>query len=898
MKVWHFLMAAIGIALVGILVTYLLFPSDRQLALLLKKDKYFAQSLEVYEKLYKNGDRSPGVMTSLVELYLQNGKVDEAVKFLEEYVELNPNDIAALKKMGVLYQYAQRPDDYLNNLEKLYILSPDTETLRELSRVYNYYGMKDKQAKVLEKLLADPKHNEDDVVDLAYLYLDNKEQEKVDAIFAKYMQHPENLKNPRNVDFFLSYLLDKNEDEKAITFAKSYIKAHPKLSTIVRIAERLNFRGRELAAYELIQPYSKYFQKNIDLLALNSTLKVALKMEDVAYDDLKKLYDKKRLPRQLVRLFMELSLEQRSATEIVDIIAETNISTMPDDSIVKIIEKALASKYRQNLIAIKKRLGPEFLLAHPIIATVLDIALDGKKRPVQLKAFRSDESLNTSMKLRLASFYLQANLKDEALLMARQLDEQEDYRYLPISEMVTLFLRLGEEKRGLQIFETMYANPDLAKLNYVKDARVLFSIATDHPQVAEEAINEKSSRSLLADIAHFAIIKKQAKLALKAATQLYNTVISRSSAALLIDAYILNEQYEAALVLLRPLIDDDPKLAEVYVKALNAAVKTNKAGDSKKYADELRAYMEAHPGSTAIKDPLSIAYGLLDTGDKAGAFKIFEQLAENQSAQSEAVKRLIYVWGPRPAQEKIDWTWKRALSSSGKEQEKWFQNLFYQGQEKKFMSLYENKKLPQSNAVIDDLYVDLLIKNRDYKKLDSAVMKIIEGSSNQKRLSALVTKIRDIGRNDLLLKILRRQLALSPDRQTLSELSINALFISDAIIAKQAMQKFFASGGEDFLLRYYFGTILLSDGEEERANRQFRLAQKVYLAKPSKSMDEEIIYADLLSKLGNNDDAKARYAWLIKKYPKNKRIKVAYSHILMNDNLFEEAEDVLHRKRK
>ena len=137
------------IAVTAITGSLLLLPGSHELALMLLKDKHFDEARQAYEENLAQGVPTLETANQLMELYLQSGDINKAIDVVKRYVDAHPRDLEMRKRLGTLYQYAQRQDDYLHNLEEMNKISPQPETLKILSDIYNLKGEYDKQADIL-----------------------------------------------------------------------------------------------------------------------------------------------------------------------------------------------------------------------------------------------------------------------------------------------------------------------------------------------------------------------------------------------------------------------------------------------------------------------------------------------------------------------------------------------------------------------------------------------------------------------------------------------------------------------------------------------------------------------------------------------------------------------------
>ena len=95
------------LAVLGLLASLLLMPRSNEIALMQFKDKRFEEARTAYEKQLESGKITVDVANGLTDLYLQYGRIDDAVKIMERFVKENPRNIESREELGKIYQYAQ-----------------------------------------------------------------------------------------------------------------------------------------------------------------------------------------------------------------------------------------------------------------------------------------------------------------------------------------------------------------------------------------------------------------------------------------------------------------------------------------------------------------------------------------------------------------------------------------------------------------------------------------------------------------------------------------------------------------------------------------------------------------------------------------------------------------------
>ena len=83
-----------------------------------------------------------------------------------------------------------------------------------------------------------------------------------------------------------------------------------------------------------------------------------------------------------------------------------------------------------------------------------------------------------------------------------------------------------------------------------------------------------------------------------------------------------------------------------------------------------------------------LGFQLLEAGDKRGAELAFRTLAAAAPPTSRDVRQLLFLWGPRPASEQLDWLEARARAASGQDRVAWMRLLTDRGAPTRAIAIY------------------------------------------------------------------------------------------------------------------------------------------------------------------------------------------------------------------
>ena len=147
--------------------------------------------------------------------------------------------------------------------------------------------------------------------------------------------------------------------------------------------------------------------------------------------------------------------------------------------------------------------------------------------------------------------------------------------------------------------------------------------------------------------------------------------------------YVLLElrAYPELLPVLRGLAEKDPRQwLSAYGEAATAA---GRQADLPAFWTEM-AMRSALP--TELRRQL--AFRVLESGDKRRAEQVFQALAFAAPPQSPDVRMMLFIWGPRPSTEQLDWVEARARRAAGAEAAEWMKVLIADGAPARAVAAY------------------------------------------------------------------------------------------------------------------------------------------------------------------------------------------------------------------
>ncbi len=274
------------IAVSAVVISVLLLP-DQQLLKVIRSDVFFLEAAELYEKRLKEGNYSPEVVFPLTRIYLQNERFNEATTLLEQFINRYPDDVRVLERLGSLYLSEGDQLGYASVLERLNSLRLNMDNLKVLSDIYNIHQEYERQAIILERLVAADPNNTQNYLWLAYIYRELFDFEKAAIIFEKLQKNFPNYIDYEIQELWLYSLVQLHETDYSFKLANEWIEKarSEKSEDIVMVARLANIffnHNRPDLSYQLLEPFKDYWHEPLLISEIAKT-EIALGRHQEAY---------------------------------------------------------------------------------------------------------------------------------------------------------------------------------------------------------------------------------------------------------------------------------------------------------------------------------------------------------------------------------------------------------------------------------------------------------------------------------------------------------------------------------------------------------------------------------------------------------------------------------------
>ncbi|OGG99566.1 MAG: hypothetical protein A2600_08795 [Candidatus Lambdaproteobacteria bacterium RIFOXYD1_FULL_56_27] len=878
--------AVFSLAFLGLAGGYLMVPSDDEVAFLNFKDKNFKNALARYEAQYEAGSRSPSMIGPLCDLYLQYGMVDKAIKVLEENLYQLPNELEVRYRLSTYYRYAQRPADYQRNLEAISRLVPSKELLRELAQIYNYNEEYDLQVLALQRIIAEFHPDHEDYINLAYLFASQKRFDEVYQVVEQLIDNRFQEMESGEVEFALSIMLDLGRADQALDFALQVIQGK-KGHYLERISLLFRNRGALPLAYRLLQPYETQEKLPEGILLALVSIQIAQGMQDKAYERMSRNFKAGTLPAGLTQTYLELLLDRDDGPRVKEFVQYGNLSVLTEGHLLRLAKRMMQLRLYPEALALKARLSKTYLAEQWLVGAVLEVVGQGPNAAAASLAVDRNGNLEDWRKIFLARVYHELAFGPQAKGQLERVTSLADVRFLDMVEVIEMYITYGLSAQASRLIDQekhRVAGKELVFQLPILYAWMLNQAAlgqTDSIRATVKGL-ENPPLDLYRQLYFAGVRFSRRPLALEAAQWFAKAQPSEEANGYLANGLLLNQDYPAALVLLQRLYGKNKaEWLEPYAETLYALGR-------KEEWRQIWLNEAKHPGVTQQRRQ-EIAFIFLDKSYKTEAEEIFLSQAQNEGPQSSAVEQLLFLWGLRPAPEKIDWLVARLNKAEPKDQVGWYRRLIQVGQGERLVEAVE-KGQHQDNKPLMDLYLEYLQGQPNRAKFFEKLSLAVAEETDLERLKKLANMA---GNQPLAEKAFKKLLVLMPtDKESIAQLGITAYNQGRFTDAEGYFNEAIAQGLVDAKVYFYLGQ-LLNRKEDPRGKELSLEALAILKVSAKNDMESKLIMAQIYWDQKQREKTIGIYKELIASHPLEISLKANLANLLLEVGKIDEAEELI-----
>ncbi|MBF0172353.1 MAG: tetratricopeptide repeat protein [Magnetococcales bacterium] len=897
------------LSLIGISLGYLLLPSVETLALMNLRDQDYATALALFERQLEGEGRLPdSAILPLSNLYLQNGQVEQAIDVLEGFLKKNPDHLEARKELGKLYQYAQRPMDYLENLEVLHRLEPTMEVLQQLANLYSYSANIKKQMQILEEMQKRYPRHVGGYRDLARLLMSAGEFERTVAVLMEFKGRISRGLDPESLQMLVYALLNLGRKDEALAEARDWLKWQSGGGGgIGMVTELLQQGGSAELAWLWVEDLRRMMPDSMEVLLQWGRVAAATGRGGLAWPVLEEAYRKGRLSVVGVALVSELAARMRWFGKSSKVLASLPEGARPEWLQLFLGQAIVVDGGTFVARGALEVLERQFLERYPVLAAELHLRAGSTVEVFQEWLGRGRRAaLEPEWRLRLASLLVRIGRTEEGgeILMALARDSgvvDAVYR-----ELVGYFIQSRDVAGGLKFFE------EVARVRggrVIEESWFLLQISEGTREAACMtwfAGRAEMSNGFLADVANRALDTRQLKLAAAAVERLMGQPLE--------DPLNLNGREWRGRVLLEARLD----LARGRpMEALNRLKPMRHLLD----ADGHRFYEEVVIASWRARKPvrnevmgvvqsrlntpwMAITpeerreYGMLalELGERGMGVRAFLASAAVAPPESPEVAQVLYVLGPRPDAEGMAWLVGRAQKADDHDLAGWVNILTHVGASRQAVFIASPRLPPPGgNTPLTDAFLHALAEEGDVQRMEKILARETQASPSIDRLQALAKLAEEKNLPKSAGKIYQEILGKDPDDKTaLKRLGYMAFYAGEWENVVGYLGRYLSRYDDNYEPFFYLAEVYRSLGMVEKAKPFYLKA----LARVAKMEDPpytvRVAWVRMYQRTERWPEALKGYAGLLREAPDDARLRADYVELLLARGMTKEAENVLY----
>lgn len=289
-----------------------------------------------------------------------------------------------------------------------------------------------------------------------------------------------------------------------------------------------------------------------------------------------------------------------------------------------------------------------------------------------------------------------------------------------------------------------------------------------------------------------------------------------------------------------------------------------------------------------------IAFRLLEAGRKAAAERIFMTLAEAEPPSGPDLQQLLYLWGPRPPADRVDWLVLRGEAvTDGRDRAGWMRALVDVGAAERALALAGPDGGPAKGPVFE-AYLEALAVLRLRAQL-------AEGLALRIPIEDAPRKLRWLGQlaadNQLPAQALaayeKLLIALPRNAEVLREAGLAALAEGALERAREHLTRYFELAAGDAEINFVYGDLLAELGWRDLAAFHYARALDSIDGEARPDYALRVLRASALARLGEVDRAIEAFEDLRAERPGDPNLRADFAALLIESQRYGRAGHVL-----
>lgn len=825
----NYYLATLFLAAGGVGVGTYVVPQGGELAMIYYRSGRLDEARALLEREMHTGDLAPANVHFATQTYIRLGDIERAIALVERYVAAEPKDVRARRVLGEYYRDTGRQALYIANLEEIEGLLPLRPQRVELAWLYRAAGDYDKWTAMLERLVAENAANPEDHYHLAQTQAAAGRREAAFATLKLLEERHPRAEAIGAYELRIGMELDQARPGRALEWAKQGVERIPGESTALVFVALFQRRDRNALALEVLEPFGNLAAANPALMRTLVGLEIDQGKGARALERLEALDRAGKLAGPDRNLLILAALATRDWNAAKAAFEGMEFADIAQEALDRMAHEAVARGDRESIRLILSRASNEFLTQYPVTAAELHLVLEDRGGAMRW----ADEAfkragVSNNERIQLASVYIKLDGRDRARALLKSLTAEDSALADVAIDLASLYLKLDLAAEGFALFER--AAKDVSAIP-TKAARTLLD-AKLRPELREWDL---------------------AWMDIAAGTAGQRSDIGTAAYWAAMDAQL----YPLAAAIGRRIFENsatnDTRLR--YARALALA------GDAQAAIEIVRPMLAESAGARSVYSVALIAAVKAGTAreEEAKAF-IAQQLAD--PALSTAEKKGIVA----------ELIAAKAFAI--------------------VMPLLEDMMRRGEREFVEP-YMWALTAVRDKKQLRALLQQELARPDERSKLMALATVAFQESFFDLARTAFLRIVKDEPKNlDALKRLGQIAYWTGDTGSARRYLELFMAAGGDDYRIDYTLGEVIITFPDWQRATPYYQraLAKAGGLEKPS--LEDRMMRAKLLYRLGRFDDSVAAYEALLRQYPRDRTLRDEFSDVLNEMGRYDRARQL------
>ncbi|MDF1791061.1 MAG: hypothetical protein P1U88_04080 [Thalassobaculaceae bacterium] len=328
--------------------------------------------------------------------------------------------------------------------------------------------------------------------------------------------------------------------------------------------------------------------------------------------------------------------------------------------------------------------------------------------------------------------------------------------------------------------------------------------------------------------------------------------------------------------------------ADLYADLLRRAGKRDKA-----LAFEISTAESGRFGDAYARDT---GFRALEAGDRGAAERLFRRAAADAGPDSDSVRQLFYLWGPRPRPEALDWIEAKARAADVGARQAWLDKLVEMRAGNRVTAIIGGIDGAKTDRDLLNL-VQAYALGDDRQKLHDAITQAISRINDTETLRDLARTAENTRDRGLITATWQAVLKASPaDREAQRTLGLIAYDEGRLIDAERLLGAYLANGKGDYEANYYFADTLARTNRSAQATPFYRRAYDQLTEIEQRDFTQEVARANLLRRLDRIHEAVNLMDVLIRQHPEDDGLRADFADLLIESGDLRRARTILKLK--